>query len=96
MSSEGEPAVFDIELKALARNDSELLQITFYRLLESLLEPLQAYVDVVNGQLVLGGANLSISLFLDEEFLVLRDRNAPPVGYLATLEGDDLVLKHKE
>lgn len=92
MSSEGEPAVFDVELKALARNDSELLQITFYRL----LEPLQAYIDVVDGMLVLGGMDLNISLILDEEFLVLRDRDAPPVGYLATLEGDDLVLKHKE
>lgn len=94
MSSEGEPAVFDIELKALARNNSELLQITFYRLLEPLL--LQGYIDVVNGELVLGGMDLNISLILDEEFLVLRDHDAPPVGYLATLEGDDLILKYKE
>ena len=58
MDGGGEPAVFDIALKALARNDSELLQITFYRI----VDPLRFYLDVINRELVLGGQDLDIEL----------------------------------
>lgn len=88
----GEPAIFDIALKALARNDSELLQITFYRI----VDPLQFYLDVINRELVLGGQDLDIKLQLDGEYLMLRDRSAPPVKYSAVMEENDLVLKYKE
>lgn len=91
LEADGEPAVFDLPIKAIARNNSELLHIVLYRDIN--WNELEFYVDVERGELVFRHPEIIITMFMDGEYLEFYDKTDPPQGeYIFEDEGDDLVF----